>query len=234
MYLKCSPKLQPVYARSHRSTSEDSCSTIDSPPLPPSPSQFQWCTRTTPFQGRLSNAGSSTSNGAMEQAIDSPGRPCDWIDCPFCPVPGQNKAEVSRYQEGQASILKQDGQHDTRAGAWVPSRGLHARPLRPFRDDRTLNDLGGTFTERKATTSVSRLPRAPRAETKGGSTKQGSTAASGRRGCARIDWPSSKQRPAVSSQGRLAGQEPLSGSGQDERAEEFWEVATLLGLVRLT
>ena len=231
---KDSPYLQLVAVRTRgsRSDSEDSCSTIDSPPLPPSPSHFRWLTGATPFREWPSVTRSSTPYAATTQATEGPQRPCDWIDCPFCLSPVNNEFGGMPPQEERVSTLKHDGRPamPTRASKTAPD----VRPRPPTSHRRVRNSRASRRAgARHEKVPVAHFPLSQSTDTSKEATKRTSQAtASGLSG----QWVDCSIRTqggsAISSSGCLAAKTRRNPSNQDERLEEFWEVAALLGLVR--
>lgn len=231
---KDSPFLQlvAVCAQGSRSDSEDSCSTIDSPPLPPSPSHFRWQTGATPFHERPSTAESSPSYAAITQAADSSQRPCDWIDCPFCLVPVSNGVGGMSLRDERASAMKPDGRPD------MPTRALKAalgaRPHPPVAHPRVRNSRASRRASTRHTkVSVAHFPRSQSTDTSKEATKRTLQATAPGRSCQWVDCSIREQGdPATSSSDCLATETRRGPSDRGERPEGFWEVATLLGLVR--
>lgn len=196
-----SPILQPtsVRAQGSRAGSEDTDTTIESPPLPPS-----WRTRATPLHVHHPTS-------TITQSTDSTDGRCGWIGCHFCPA------------------ATRDGFGGPYKGAHAPAPSIHPHPF-ATNPGRELGLIGAS-TAKKMKTSRRRFKGSGR----GGSEKGASPTTGAMRRRERIGWSIYKQGGSyVSSQGLLATETCHNPSDQDERSEEFWEVAALLGLVRST
>lgn len=241
VFMEVSPSWQPSVVRPQgsRAGSGDTSTTTESPPLPPSPSQFHWQTRATRLHDQPSSAlapACDATSAASAQATDNLWRPCDWIDCPFCPAATRGGFGGVLYKRVGASTVRRDSLHDRFLGGWSAARGICTQPLATSLGcDRDLNVSNEASTRRKKTTSRRRYTRFEGACARGGNTKQAPPSTGDGRSYERIGWSVYEQEGSgISSRDLLAVETHQSPSGQDENSEEFWEVATLLGLMRST
>ena len=229
LMLMDSPISQPAAAHTQRpqATPEGSCSTIDSPPLPPSPRCFRWRTGDTPLYEPPSHVGNPTSYAAVVQTTTSLRRPCDWIDCTICSVPMHDRHSETSYRKRRPSTVNRGGCHDTRARV---VKAVPELPSGPSHRRHGPNVLG-EFSAARKVQDVFRSHPEQRAGRKRSSARRKPPIAGDGRG--HVGLPTHKRRPADSSLGHSARQGPPPVSSRDERTDEFVEVATLLGLIRL-
>ena len=127
----------------------------------------------------------------------------------------------------RSSTVKGGGCHDTPAGA---VKAVPELPSGPSHRRHGPNVLG-EFSAAREVQDVFRSHPEQRARRIRSSAKRKPPIAGDGRGC--VGLPTHKRRPADSSMGHPARQSPPPVLSRDERTDEFVEVATLLGLIRL-